>query len=179
MANSAKIRQRAMQYKDQPVCITLHNGQTYVGWISGFDENGVTFSGKPKTKKSHKKTAKKSSSRRKKAQVRALSPSFNGISAPPWDGTTGSSRPMSPEGPSPATFSSPYMGMGWNGGGYGYGSGGAGNPVSLSPITGAPARPRMREFIDTARKYMPVMKLGYNAIRSIIPFFNGIKALMV
>lgn len=177
MANSAKIRQRAIQLKDQPVCITLHNGQTYVGWISGFDENGVTFSGKPKAKKSHKKTAKKSSSRRKKAQVRALSPSFNGGSAPPWDTTTGL-RPVPPEGPSPATFANPYMGMGWNGGGYGYGSG-AGNPVSLSPTAGTPGRPRMREWIDTARKYMPVMKLGYNAIRSIIPFFNGIKALMV
>ncbi|WP_018751715.1 hypothetical protein [Paenibacillus sanguinis] len=177
MANSAKIRQRAIQLKDRPVCITLRNGQTYVGWISGFDENGVTLSGKPKTKKSHKKTAKKTSSRRKKAQVRALSPSFNGLSAPPWDTTTGS-RPLPPEIPSPTAFGNPYMGMGWNGGEYGYGSG-AGSLVSLSPTTAIPVRPRMRELIETAKKYMPVMKLGYNAIRSIIPFFNGIKALMV
>ncbi|MFD2882043.1 hypothetical protein ACFTAO_49465 [Paenibacillus rhizoplanae] len=31
MANSTKLRKRAQQLKGQPVCITLHNGRSYVG----------------------------------------------------------------------------------------------------------------------------------------------------
>lgn len=175
MANPAKIRQRAMQLKDQPVCIILHNGQTYVGWISGIGERGVTLSGKPRSKSLRKKAAKKNPGRRKKAQVRAWSPSAHEVLAPPWNAATGQ-RPLPSEGP--AALGHPYPGIGWNGGGYG-GGGDAGSLVSLSPASAIPVRPRMREFIETAKKYMPVMKLGYNAIRSIIPFFNGIKALMV
>lgn len=42
-----------------------------------------------------------------------------------------------------------------------------------------PRRPAILGMVQKVQKYMPLMKMGYNAIKSIIPLFNGIKALMV
>lgn len=53
MANTTKIRKRAEQLKGRPVCITLHDGRTYIGWITGLDKNGLTLS-KPRKNKHRK-----------------------------------------------------------------------------------------------------------------------------
>lgn len=77
MANTTKIRKRAEQLKGRPVCITLHDGRTYVGWITGLDKNGLTLS-KPRKNK-HKKSKKHSSSRSRKASVSGLMPLFGSL----------------------------------------------------------------------------------------------------
>lgn len=55
MANTTKIRKRAEQLKGRPVCITLHDGRTYVGWITGLDKNGLTLSKPRKNKHKNQK----------------------------------------------------------------------------------------------------------------------------
>lgn len=77
MANTTKIRKRAEQLKGRPVCITLHDGRTYIGWITGLDKNGLTLS-KPRKNK-HRKSKKHSSSRSRKANVSGLMPLFGSL----------------------------------------------------------------------------------------------------
>lgn len=38
MGNSARVRKQAKRLKGRKVCITLHDGRTYVGWITGLDQ---------------------------------------------------------------------------------------------------------------------------------------------
>lgn len=57
MSNRAKIRKRAEQLKGRPVCVTLHDGRTYVGWITGIDKDGLTLS-KPRKNKNKSKNRK-------------------------------------------------------------------------------------------------------------------------
>lgn len=56
MSNRAKIRKRAEQLKGRPVCVTLHDGRTYVGWITGLDKDGLTLSKPRKNKNKNKKS---------------------------------------------------------------------------------------------------------------------------
>ncbi|SEU23201.1 hypothetical protein [Paenibacillus sp. NFR01] len=43
MGNSAKIRHQAKRLQGRKVVITLHDGRTYVGWISGLKEEGLVL----------------------------------------------------------------------------------------------------------------------------------------
>jgi hypothetical protein len=141
MANRAKIRKRAEQLKGRPVCVTLHDGRSYVGWISGFDKNGLTLSKQPRNRKSKKKSPHRST----KANVSGLMPLFGSLLGNMGGGGAGSSGAASPGA---AGF-----------GGFG-GFGGLGS------------------FIGMMQKTMPVMRMGYNMIKSISPLMNGIKGLM-
>lgn len=70
MGNSAKVRKQAKQLKGRKVCITLHDGRTYVGWITGCEKEAVILSAGPRTRsKSGKKT-----SRSQQAEVSAFMP---------------------------------------------------------------------------------------------------------
>ncbi|WP_339189130.1 hypothetical protein MKY54_01130 [Paenibacillus sp. FSL P2-0121] len=144
MANTTKIRKRAEQLKGRPVCITLHDGRTYIGWITGLDKNGLTLS-KPRKNK-HRKSKKHSSSRSRKANVSGLMPLFGSLF-----GLGGGALGSAGAGAASS-----------GGGGFGGfgGFGGIGN------------------FIGMVQKTMPVMKMGYNMIKSISPFLNGLKGLM-
>lgn len=143
MANTTKIRKRAEQLKGRPVCITLHDGRTYVGWITGLDKNGLTLS-KPRKNK-HKKSKKHSSSRSRKANVSGLMPLFGSLF-----GMGGGALGPQEQG---CQFRRRWI---WRIRGFG----GIGN------------------FIGMVQKTMPVMKMGYNMIKSISPFLNGLKGLM-
>ncbi|WP_340006147.1 hypothetical protein MHH52_01265 [Paenibacillus sp. FSL K6-0276] len=131
MSNRAKIRKRAEQLKGRPVCITLHDGRTYVGWITGLDKDGLTLA-KPRK---NKKSKRHSSSRSRKANVSGLMPLFGSL-----------------------------FGMG----------GGAAEAASSGPSGFG----GIMGFVGMIQRTMPVVKMGYNMIKSISPFLNGLKGLM-
>lgn len=72
MANSTKLRKRAQQLKGQPVCITLHNGRSYVGWITDLNQEAVILS-RPGTRKGPT-PKRKSSSAARRAEVSGFMP---------------------------------------------------------------------------------------------------------
>ncbi|MBP2116104.1 hypothetical protein [Paenibacillus silagei] len=129
MANSTKLRKRAQQLKGQPVCITLHNGRSYVGWITDLNQEAVILS-RPGTRKGSS-PKRKSSSAARKAEVSGFMPLLGSL-------------------------------MGGGGGAAGIG-GGLG---------------RFMGMFGMVQKAMPVMKMGYNMIKSIRPFLGGLKGLM-
>jgi hypothetical protein len=125
MANSTKLRKRAEQLKGRPVCITLHDGRSYVGWITGLEKEAVVLS----RTSARQRPRRKSSSTSRKAEVSGVMPLLGSF-------------------------------MGGAGGGLGGGLGG---------IMG---------MFGMMQKAMPVMKMGYNMIKSIRPFLGGLKGLM-
>ncbi|WP_339221612.1 hypothetical protein [Paenibacillus sp. FSL H8-0332] len=129
MANSTKLRKRAQQLKGQPVCITLHNGRSYVGWITDLNQEAVILS-RPSTRKGPP-SKRKSSSAARRAEVSSFMPLLGSL-------------------------------MGGGGGAAGIG-GGLG---------------RFMGMFGMVQKAMPVMKMGYNMIKSIRPFLGGLKGLM-
>ncbi|MEK3881158.1 hypothetical protein [Paenibacillus sp. FSL M7-0420] len=129
MANSTKLRKRAQQLKGQPVCITLHNGRSYVGWITDLNQEAVILS-RPGTRKGPT-PKRKSSSAARRAEVSGFMPLLGSL-------------------------------MGGGGGAAGIG-GGLG---------------RFMGMFGMVQKAMPVMKMGYNMIKSIRPFLGGLKGLM-
>lgn len=126
MANSAKLRKQAQQLKGRPVCITLHDGRSYVGWITSLNKDAVILS-RTHTRYSHN-SKRKASAARRKAEVSGFLPLLGS-----------------------------FMGGG-AGGGLGFG--------------------RIMGMFGMVQKAMPVMKMGYNMIKSIRPFMNGLKGLM-
>lgn len=72
MANSTKLRKWAQQLKGQPVCITLHNGRSYVGWITDLNQEAVILS-RPSTRKGPP-PKRKSSSAARRAEVSGFMP---------------------------------------------------------------------------------------------------------
>lgn len=80
MGNSTKIRRQAKQLKGRKVCITLHDGRSYVGWISGLEQEALLLS-RPHAS-SKRKRGRTSPSRSKKVETSAflpmLAPLFGG-----------------------------------------------------------------------------------------------------
>ncbi|WP_342563837.1 hypothetical protein NST84_01085 [Paenibacillus sp. FSL R7-0345] len=71
MGNSAKVRSQAKQLKGRKVCITLHDGRTYVGWITGCEKEAVVLSAAPRARK---KAGGAAAPRAKQAEVSAFMP---------------------------------------------------------------------------------------------------------
>ncbi|MNO49394.1 hypothetical protein D3C76_397460 [compost metagenome] len=142
MSNRAKIRKRAEQLKNRPVCITLHDGRTYVGWITGLDKDGLTLSKPRKNKyKSKNKKSRRNTHSRQKANVSGLMPLFGSL--------------------------------------FGLGGGAAGAAGAVGAASPGPSGfGRIMGFVGMIQRTMPVMKMGYNMIKSISPFLNGLKGLM-
>ncbi|WNS42002.1 hypothetical protein [Paenibacillus sp. MMS20-IR301] len=120
MANRAKLRKRAEQLKGRPVCITLHDGRSYVGWITSLDKEAIILSRAGSTRR-------RSAAKGRKAEVSAFMPLLGSF-------------------------------MGGAGGAMGFG--------------------RIMGMFGMVQKAMPVMKMGYNMIKSIRPFMSGLKGLM-
>lgn len=70
MAKPVQIRKQAQQWMGQPVCVTLHDGRSYVGWITGLEKERLTLSVYRKPGKS----GKGRSSRSQKASVSGFMP---------------------------------------------------------------------------------------------------------
>ncbi|MEK5252066.1 hypothetical protein NST74_01175 [Paenibacillus sp. FSL F4-0125] len=139
MSNRAKIRKRAEQLKGRPVCVTLHDGRTYVGWITGLDKDGLTLSKPRKNKnKSKNRKSKRHTHSRQKANVSGLMPLFGSL--------------------------------------FGMGGGAAGAAEAAG--SGASGFGGIMGFVGMIQRTMPVVKMGYNMIKSISPFLNGLKGLM-
>ncbi|WP_438348136.1 hypothetical protein ACP8HI_21225 [Paenibacillus sp. FA6] len=85
MANSTKIRKRAKQLKARPVRVTLHDGRSYVGWITGFEKEGLVLS----TQRRNSKSKRKPPSRSQKATVSGLLPLFGLLFGNMGGGATG------------------------------------------------------------------------------------------
>lgn len=126
MANSTKLRKQAQRLKGQPVCITLHNGRSYVGWITDLNQEAVILS-RPSTRPGPKSKRRKSSKAAHKANVSSFMPLLGSL------------------------------------------MGGAGGAGGLGRLMG---------MFGMMQKAMPVMKMGYNMIKSIRPFLGGLKGLM-
>ncbi|MFF2019551.1 MULTISPECIES: hypothetical protein [Paenibacillus] len=126
MGKSTKIRKQAKQLQGRPVCITLHDGRSYVGFITGLEKEALVLSRPSRSPKSRKKGR----SRSKKAEVSGFMPLLGSLF----------------------------------GGGFGSGeaSGGLGG----------------LGFFGMIQKTMPLMKMGYNMIKTIRPFIGELKGLM-
>jgi hypothetical protein len=75
MGNSARVRKQAKRLKGRKVCITLHDGRTYVGWITGLDQGALILS---KQRSSHK-PRRASTSRSQKATTSAFLPMLGSL----------------------------------------------------------------------------------------------------
>ncbi|WP_238650590.1 hypothetical protein [Paenibacillus piscarius] len=126
MAQQAKLRKQAQRLKGQPVCITLHNGRSYVGWITDLNQEAVILS-RPSTRPGPKSKGRRPSKAAHKANVSSFMPLLGSL------------------------------------------MGGAGGAGGLGRLMG---------MFGMVQKAMPVMKMGYNMIKSIRPFLGGLKGLM-
>ncbi|AOZ92663.1 hypothetical protein [Paenibacillus crassostreae] len=75
MSRTTKLRKRATQLKSRPVCITLHDGRSYVGWITGLEKQALILSGQ----RNHRKPNRNSHSRSQKATISGLMPLFGSL----------------------------------------------------------------------------------------------------
>ncbi|MCG7381317.1 hypothetical protein [Paenibacillus sp. ACRRY] len=166
MAKINDIRLKAKRYKAKPVCVTLHNGETYIGYIAEVNNGGVvltgggTVLGTPTTggnlQRSNRNrkvvTGNKGGSSYKRKQGKGTrKPSTR-------------SRHMSQ-----AQVSSflPMMGSLFGGLGGGAAAGGAGGLLGGG----------MRLF-GMIQQFVPVVKMGYGMIKSIKPFMGAVQGLM-
>ncbi|WP_342437948.1 LSm family protein [Paenibacillus sp. FSL L8-0436] len=75
MGNSARVRKQAKRLKGRKVCITLHDGRTYVGWITGLDQGALILS----KQRSNHKPRRASTSRSQKATTSAFLPMLGSL----------------------------------------------------------------------------------------------------
>lgn len=166
MAKINDIRLKAKRYKAKPVCVTLHNGETYIGYIAEVNNGGVvltgggTVLGTPTTG---------GSSHRSNLNRKAVSSSKGGSSHKRKQ-SKGTRKPSTRSRQmSQAQVSSflPMMGSLFGGLGGGAAAGGAGGLLGGG----------MRLF-GMIQQFVPVVKMGYGMIKSIKPFMGAVQGLM-
>ncbi|MNZ44852.1 hypothetical protein D3C78_624900 [compost metagenome] len=155
MAQSKEVFTRAKQLQGRPVCITLHNGKTYVGYISDVTSSGLTLasagaqpstSSRKQDPQRHKQDRagshasgrrsgrRRSRSRKPDAQVSAFLPMFGSLLG-------------------------------------GLGGGGLGG--TTAGVLGGGIR-----LFGMIQRVVPVVKMGYGMIKSIRPFLGALQGLM-
>lgn len=167
MAPSKEVFTRARRLQGQPVCITLHSGKTYVGYITDVNSNGLTLanagaqprtpSGKQGSRSKQRRAGSRASgsgSRSRSRRSGARKPSARSRSRKP-DAQISAFLPM---------LGSLFGGLG--------GLGGAGTGALGGVLGGG-----MRLF-GMIQRFVPVIKLGYGMIKSIRPFFGAVQGLM-
>jgi hypothetical protein len=85
MGNSARVRKQAKRLKGRKVCITLHDGRTYVGWITGLDQGALILS----KQRSNHKPRRAPASRSQKATTSAFLPMLGSLLGGSGTGATG------------------------------------------------------------------------------------------
>lgn len=167
MAQSVGIRAKARQLQGQPVRVTLHNGETYIGYITNCYDKGVVLAGvaspvplssgqKTRNSKNEKgKARKQAGSRSRGASASRLSNSSKSPKSSSSSRSHKSLRVRKPEAQVSALF--PMLGSLF--GGFGGLSGGL-------------------RLIGMIQKFFPVIKMGYGMIKSISPFVGAVKGLM-
>ncbi|MGN7412984.1 hypothetical protein [Paenibacillus sp. SAF-068] len=173
MAKTSEIHVKAKRLKDRPVCVTLHNGETYVGYISDVNHAGVVITGggkltqtaitTPSSEGSTRKTKPKAGAARKTASSRKRK---RGNSS---HKSQVRSRSMSRSTSRQAQVSSFMPMLGSLLGGFG-GLGGAG---SIGGMLGGGMR-----LFGMIQRFTPVVKMGYGMIKQIQPFMGAVQGLM-
>lgn len=165
MAQSNEMRARAKRFQGRPVCVTLHSGETYVGYITDVNCGGLVLASAAEapSRASSGKQGSRSPKRRAGSHARGVRPGNrrSGARKP-----SVRSRSRKPDAKVSALL--PMMGSLF--GGLGGAAGGAGGLVGA--LGGG-----LRLF-GMVRKFVPVVRMGYGMIKSIRPFFGAVKGLM-
>ncbi|OAB40895.1 hypothetical protein [Paenibacillus glacialis] len=166
MAQSKEVFARAKQLQGRPVCITLHSGKTYIGYITDVNSSVLTLasagaqpsssSGKQGSRRpmqdragSHASGSRRSGSRKPSVRSRSRKSSVRSRSRKP-DAQVSAFLPM---------IGSLFGGLGGIGG--------------LGGVLGGGIR-----LFGMVQRFVPVMKMGYGMIKSIRPFFGAVQGLM-
>lgn len=161
MAQSSEMRARAKKFQGRPVCVTLHSGETYVGYITDVNCGGfVLASAGAPPRASSGKQGSRSLKRRSDSHARGVRPGNrrSGARKP-----SGRSRSRKPD----AKVSAFLPMMGSLLGGATAGAGGLGGMLGGG----------LRLF-GMIQKFVPVVRMGYGMIKSIRPFFGAVQGLM-
>lgn len=168
MAQSKEVFARAKRLQGRPVCITLHNGKTHVGYITDVNSSVLTLASagaQPRTSygkqssrpKQHRASSPASGSRSGSRRSGARKPSVRSRSrsrSRKPDAQVSSFLPM---------ISSLFGGLGGSGAAAGALGGALGGGVRL---------------FSMIQRFVPVVRLGYGMIKSIRPFLGAVKGLM-
>jgi len=168
MTQSKEVFARAKLLQGRPVCITLHSGKTYVGYITDVNSSGLTLasagsqprtsSGKEGSRPSQRRAGSHASSRRSGGRRSgARKPSVRSNSRKP-DAQVSALLPM---------IGSLFGGLGGIGG---FGGTAAG---SLGGALGGGLR-----LFGMIQRFLPVMRFGFGMIKTVSPFLGAFKGLM-
>lgn len=169
MAQSKEMRARAKKLQGHPVCVTLNNGETYVGYITDVNSSGVVLAGAGALPRpSSGKQSTRSLKNRAGARPPGVRPGSrrSGARKP-----SGRSRSRKPDAQVSAFL--PILGSLF--GGFG-GSGGTASAAGTGGLGGMLGG-GMRLF-GMIRRFVPVVKMGYGMIKSIRPFLGAVQGLM-
>ncbi|UPK41558.1 MULTISPECIES: hypothetical protein [Paenibacillus] len=173
MAKTTEIHVKAKRLKDRPVCVTLHNGETYVGYISDVNHAGVVITGGGKlTQAAITASSSEGSTRKAKPKAGAVRKTASSRNRKRGNSTRKSqvrSRSMSRSTSRQAQVSSFMPMLGSLLGGFG-GLGGAG---SIGGMLGGGMR-----LFGMIQRFTPVVKMGYGMIKQIKPFMGAVQGLM-
>ncbi|WP_152395878.1 hypothetical protein [Paenibacillus guangzhouensis] len=168
MTQSKGAFARAKLLQGRPVCITLHSGKSYVGYITDVNSSGLTLasagarprtsSGKQGSRLSQRRAGSHASGRRPGSRRSGARKSYV------------RSHSRKPEAKVSAFL--PMMGslLGGLGGIGGLGGAAAG---SFGGALGGGMR-----LFGMMQRFFPVMKLGFGMIKSVSPFFGAFQGLM-
>ncbi|WP_340029448.1 hypothetical protein MHI48_15310 [Paenibacillus sp. FSL H7-0942] len=170
MAKTNEIHVRVKRLKDRPVCVTLHNGETYVGYISGVNSEGVVLTGGGKlTQAAITAPSSEGSARKTKPKAGATRKTASSRNRKRVNSTRKSqirSRSMSRSASRQAQVSS-FMPM------LGSLLGGFGGAGSIGGMLGGGMR-----LFGMIQRFTPVVKMGYGMIKQIQPFMGAVQGLM-
>ncbi|MEO2213104.1 hypothetical protein ABGV40_19860 [Paenibacillus amylolyticus] len=170
MAKTNEIHVKAKRFKDRPVCVTLHNGETYVGYISGVNPTGLVITGGGKlTQAAITAPSSEGSARKTKPKAGATRKTASSRNRKRGNSTRKSqvrSRSMSRSTSRQAQVSS-FMPM------LGSLLGGFGGAGSIGGMLGGGMR-----LFGMIQKFTPVVKMGYGMIKQIQPFMGAVQGLM-
>ncbi|PQP81518.1 hypothetical protein C0Q44_17500 [Paenibacillus sp. PCH8] len=170
MAKTNEIRAKAIRYRGRPVCVTLHNGETYIGYISGVSSGDVVLTGVDKLSNG---STSGGSTRRTKSRAKAApaSKSASSVNRKRVNGinksskrTRVTSRATSRQAPAQVSSFMPMMGSLL---------GGLGGGGSLGGMLGGGMR-----LFGMIQQFVPVVKMGYGMIKQIQPFMGAVQGLM-
>lgn len=173
MVQSKGMFEQALQWKGRPVCITLHNGMTYVGYITGANSSALTLastgsqpsipSGKQVSRRPRQSRAGSRATGSHRSSKRKPSDRFRSHKS------SARSRSRSRKPNAQVSAFLPMIGSLFGGLG---GLGGAGTG-SLGGMLGGGIR-----LFGMIQRFIPVVKLGYGMIKSIRPFLGAVQGLM-
>ncbi|CAI6046359.1 hypothetical protein PAECIP112173_01212 [Paenibacillus sp. JJ-100] len=172
MVKTNEIHVKAKRLKDRPVCVTLYNGETYIGYISGVNNEGVelTGGGKATSISTPQKTVVKGK-RPRRMRSNSLISSRTASSRSRKKGkvipkSSVRSRTTSRVSTRQANVSS-FMPM------MGSLLGGLGGAGSFGGMLGGGMR-----LFGMIQRFVPVVKMGYGMIKQIQPFMGAVQGLM-